>query len=169
MPELQRLRTDHGPAILEFERVNRGFFTEFISDRGEEYFEHFDERYDALLADQAAGNGAYYVLVGEDGSVWGRFNLIFEDGGATLGYRVAEQVAGRGVATAAVRDLCALAAWEYDVSTVRAATSTGNIASQRVLLKAGFRPVGPADPAHVGGKQGTWYRLDVVPGSDPGA
>lgn len=169
MPELQRVRADHGPAILDFERANRGYFTAFIADRGEEYFEHFDERYDALLADQAAGNGAYHVLVDEDGTVWGRFNLIFEDGVATLGYRVAERAAGRGVATAAVRDLCALAAREYDVRTVRAATSTGNIASQRVLLKAGFRPVGPADPAHVGGKQGTWYRLDVVPEPDPEA
>lgn len=43
----------------------------------------------------------------EDGSVLGRFNLVFaESGTATLGYRVAQHVAGRGVATATVRELC---------------------------------------------------------------
>jgi ribosomal-protein-alanine N-acetyltransferase len=30
------------------------------------------------------------------------------------------------------------------------------------LLNAGFAPVGEADPAHIGGKQGTWYQRDVV-------
>ena len=40
---------------------------------------------------------------------------------------------------------------------LRAATLTDNVASQRVLLKAGFVPAGPADPADIGGKTGTWY------------
>ncbi|HEX3802527.1 MAG TPA: hypothetical protein VHV75_06790 [Solirubrobacteraceae bacterium] len=30
-------------------------------------------------------------------------------------------------------------------------------ASQTVLAKAGFLPVGPADPADLGGKPGIWY------------
>jgi ribosomal-protein-alanine N-acetyltransferase len=30
-----------------------------------------------------------------------------------------------------------------------------------VLAKAGFVPVGPADPAEIGGKAGTWYQLDL--------
>jgi ribosomal-protein-alanine N-acetyltransferase len=33
-----------------------------------------------------------------------------------------------------------------------------------VLLKSGFVPVGPADPADIGGKQGTWYQLDLTTG-----
>ena len=48
MPELQLVRADHGPAILAFELENRGYFIESISDRGDEYFEQFDERYDEL-------------------------------------------------------------------------------------------------------------------------
>jgi ribosomal-protein-alanine N-acetyltransferase len=32
-----------------------------------------------------------------------------------------------------------------------------------VLTKAGFVAVGLADPAHLGGKPGTWYRRDVGP------
>jgi [ribosomal protein S5]-alanine N-acetyltransferase len=166
MPELQPLRADHAPAILAFEMANRGYFAASISDRGDEYFEHFTERHNALLAEQEAGIGAYYVLLDEDGSVLGRFNLGFvQEGVAELGYRVAQDVAGRGVATATVRDMCSLAASRHGVSTLRAATARGNVASQRVLLNAGFLPVGPADPSDLGGKQGTWYQRDAVPES----
>lgn len=165
MPELQRLRADHAPAVLAFETANRTYFAASISDRGDAYFEHFTEGLDALLAEQEAGAGAFHVLVADDGSVLGRFNLEFVDEGvAELGYRVAQHAAGRGVATATVRDLCSLAARRYDVRTIRAATAHTNLASQRVLLKAGFLPVGPADPSAIGGKEGTWYQRDVVLG-----
>ncbi len=143
--------------------ANRAYFAASISDRGDEYFEQFADRHSALVADQEAGHGAYYVLVDDDGSVLGRFNLVLvEDGVAELGYRVAEQATGRGVATATVRDLCSLAATRHGVRTLRAATSHSNVASQRVLSKAGFVPVGPADPSAIGGKQGTWYERDVA-------
>ena len=103
------------------------------------------------------------MLVAEDGSVLGRFNLYdFEDGTAELGYRVAQHVAGRGVATATVRELCGLAAARHGLRTLRAATSRENAASRKVLTKAGFVPAGPADPADLGGKPGTWYQRDLV-------
>jgi ribosomal-protein-alanine N-acetyltransferase len=94
--------------------------------------------------------------------VLGRFNLVnIEDRTAELGYRVAQHVAGRGVATATVRNLCQLAATRHGLRTLRAATSHENAASQKVLTKAGFVPVGPADPADVGGKPGTWYQRHI--------
>jgi [ribosomal protein S5]-alanine N-acetyltransferase len=165
MPELQRLHAGHAAAVLAFELANRTYFAAFISDRGDEFFDHFTERHGALLAEQEAGLGAFYVLVAEDGSVLGRFNLVFaQDGTAELGYRIARHVAGRGVATATVRQLCRLAAARHGLRTLRAATSHENAASQKVLTKAGFVPVGPADPAHLGGKQGTWYQRDLAAG-----
>ncbi len=165
MPELERLQADHAPAVLAFEMANRAYFATFISDRGDEFFDQFAEQHSARLAEQQAGIGAYYVLVAEDGSVLGRFNLVFaEDGAAELGYRVAQHVAGRGVATATVRELCQLAAARHGLRTLRAATSRENAASQKVLAKAGFVPVGPADPAHLGGKQGTWYQRGLAAG-----
>jgi ribosomal-protein-alanine N-acetyltransferase len=158
VPELQRLRADHAPAVLAFELANRAYFAAFISDRGDDFFDQFTERHNALLAEQEAGSCAFYVLVGEDGSVLGRFNLYdIEDGTAVLGYRVAQQVAGRGVATANVRELCRLAAAQYGLRTLRAAVTRDNVASQKVLTKAGFVPVGPAD---IGGKPSTWYQRD---------
>jgi ribosomal-protein-alanine N-acetyltransferase len=163
MAELQRLRADHASAVLAFETANRTYFAASISDRGDAYFERFTERHDALLADQADGGGAYYVLVADDGAVLGRFNLIFaETGVAELGYRVAMTAAGNGVATAAVRELCSFVGPRHRITLLRAATSSGNVASQRVLQKAGFAEAGPADPSAVGGKVGTWWELAVV-------
>ncbi|MER6421404.1 GNAT family N-acetyltransferase [Streptomyces sp. NPDC001137] len=164
MPELKRLQAGHAPAVLAFELANRAYFAASITDRGDDYFEHFTERYDALLAEQEAGICAFHVLVAEDGSVLGRFNLVdIEDRTAELGYRVAQHVAGHGVATATVLELCRLAADRHGLRTLRAATAHRNVASQRVLTKAGFVPVGPADPAHIGGQPGTWYRRYLVP------
>ncbi|MER5428722.1 GNAT family N-acetyltransferase [Streptomyces sp. NPDC002588] len=163
MPELKRLDAGHAPAVLAFELANRAYFAASVSDRGDEFFDQFADRHAALLAEQEAGVGAFYVLVAEDGSVLGRFNLYrFGDGTAELGYRVAQHVAGRGVATAAVRELCRLAVVRHGLRTLRAATSHQNAASQRVLTKAGFVPVGPADPADLGGKPGTWYQHGLV-------
>jgi len=160
VPELQRLRADHAPALLTFELENRAYFAGSISDRGDKFFEQFTEGIDALLAEQEAGVCAFYVLVGEDGSALGRFNLYdIEDGSAVLGYRVAQQVAGRGVATASVRDLCRLAAAQHGLRTLLAETNHDNVASQKVLEKAGFVPVGPANP---GGRPGTRYQLDLA-------
>lgn len=163
MPELQQLQAGHAAAVLAFERANRAYFAAFISDRGDAFFDQFAERHSALLAEQDAGAGAFYVLVAEDGSVLGRFNLIFgADGTAEVGYRVARHVAGHGVATATVRELCRLAATRHGLRALRAAVSRSNVASQKVLAKAGFVPAGPADPAHLGGKPGTWYERDLA-------
>ncbi|MEU1553736.1 GNAT family N-acetyltransferase [Streptomyces scabiei] len=162
MPELKRLHVRHAPAVLAFERANRAYFAASVADRGDDFFDRFADRYNALLADQEAGICAFHVLLAEDGSVLGRFNLVdIEDGGAVLGYRVAQHVTGRGVATATVRQLCLLAASRHGLRTLRAATAHENLASQRVLVKAGFVRTGPAEPADLGGKSGTWYRRDL--------
>jgi [ribosomal protein S5]-alanine N-acetyltransferase len=165
MPELQLLTPGHAPEVLAFELANRAYFAASISDRGDEFFEHFAEQHAKRLAEQSAGTGAYYVLIDEDGSVLGRFNLVIKDDTAVLGYRVAKRAAGRGVATSAVLELCRLASARHGISTLRAATNHDNIASQRVLAKAGFVPVGPADPAEIGGRPGTWYELSLPPAS----
>ncbi|SDM87502.1 GNAT family N-acetyltransferase [Streptomyces wuyuanensis] len=164
MPELKRLHAGHAPAVLAFELANRTYFAASIPDRGDDFFDRFTDGYKALLAEQEAGSCAFHVLVAEDGSVLGRFNLYdLEDGAARLGYRVAEQVAGRGVATATVRELCRIAIARHGLRTLRAATSHENAASRKVLTKAGFVPVGPATPADLGGKSGTWYQHDLRP------
>jgi ribosomal-protein-alanine N-acetyltransferase len=96
------------------------------------------------------------VLVGDDGEVVGRFNLVdIEAGGAELGYRVAQKSAGRGVATAAVREVCRLALAEYGLRSLRAVTGRTNMASQKVLTRTGFIAVGETV---VSGLPGIQYR-----------
>lgn len=162
MPELEQLRADHAPAVLDFELANRAYFAASISDRGDEFFDRFPDAHNAMLAEQEAGACAFYVLVADDGSVLGRFNLYGLQGGtANLGYRVAQRAAGQGVATSAVRELCRIASARHGLRALRAATSHDNAASQKVLAKTGFVPTGPAGPHDLGGKPGTWYRRDL--------
>lgn len=160
MFELQRLRPDHAPAVLAFEQTNRAYFAQSISDRGDDFYEQFAERHRALLAEQKTGACVFHVLVDEDQKVVGRFNLYdLVDGTAEIGYRVAQQVAGRGVATCALQQLCRIAREQYGLRTLSAATSNENIASQRVLTKAGFVATGPAE---VGRRQDSCYELALT-------
>ncbi|GAA1898039.1 hypothetical protein GCM10009716_04970 [Streptomyces sodiiphilus] len=143
MPVLQRLASAHAPALLAFEQENRAYFAASVPDRGDDYFAGFDDRHRMLLAEQRAGLCHFHLLVDEGGAVLGRFNLVdVADGSAELGFRVAERAAGRGLATAGVRQVCALAAGEYGLSTLRAAAARDNHGSRAVLTRTGFVPAG---------------------------
>jgi RimJ/RimL family protein N-acetyltransferase len=160
MFELQRVRSDHEAPILEFELMNRSYFTASINDRGDDFFREFSDLHRKLLAEQERGDGAFYVLVDEDQTVVGRFNLYdITDGTADVGYRMAERFAGRGVATSALRNLCQIAHEEYGISTLKAVTSKENVASQRVLTKVGFEFTGETE---VVGRPGLAYELVVA-------
>lgn len=153
----------HAAALLEFERTNRSYFAASIVDRGDAYFDEFTDRLDALLAEQESGISAFYVLVEEDGSIVGRFNLYdLQDGTAEVGYRVAQRIAGRGVAGATLQQLCRLAVRVHGLHTLKAATSHENVASQKVLSKAGFERVGTADPGGLGEAPDVLYRRDLT-------
>lgn len=140
---LQRLRPDHAPALLAFEQENRAYFAASVRDRGDAYFAEFAARHDELLAEQAAGVCAFHVLVGDGGEILGRVNLVdLADASAELGYRIAERAAGRGLASAAVREACTLAAGAYGLASLWAVTTLDNPASRSVLVRTGFTPGG---------------------------
>lgn len=69
---------------MALERENRAYCAGFISDRGDEFFDQFAERYAALLAEQEAGRGVFYVLADENGSVLGRFDLYDVKAGSAV-------------------------------------------------------------------------------------
>ncbi|GAA5006205.1 GNAT family N-acetyltransferase [Streptomyces siamensis] len=155
MPELERLRPEHAPALLEFERENRTYFAASIPDRGDAYFARFDARHAELLAAQAAGLHIYHLIVGDGGEVLGRVNLVdVADGSAELGYRIAERAAGRGLATAAVHAVCSLAVAEYGLRELRARTTVDNAGSRTVLARTGFVSVGDVE---LSGRPGIRY------------
>ncbi|MET9377821.1 GNAT family N-acetyltransferase [Streptomyces sp. NPDC002992] len=159
MPELQLLRAEHAPALLAFERENRGYFAASVPDRGDAYFEEFAARHQALLDEQATGAVLFHVLVGDGGEILGRFNLVdVADGEAELGYRVAEKATGRGVATGGVREVCRLAREVYGLSRLTAVTTLDNDGSRAVLGRVGFGAVGSVT---IDGQPGASYELDL--------
>ncbi|MER6070123.1 GNAT family N-acetyltransferase [Streptomyces sp. NPDC001817] len=170
MPEIQLLRPAHGPALFAFERENRAYFAASIPDRGDDYFARFDERHRALLAEQEAGHCYFHLLVGAGGEVLGRMNLVdVADGGAELGYRIAERAAGRGLATWGVREICDLAAHRYGLMALRARTTLDNAASRAVLARSGFAVVGET---RLSGRPGLSYLrslADLIAPPDPTA
>lgn len=157
MVKLERLRADHADAILAFERENRAYFARSIPDRGDAYFTPagFAERHRALLDEQHAGVCHFHLVLGEQGDIIGRVNLVdVAEGSAELGYRVGERAAGRGVATAAVAQVCRLAATDYGLTALTAVTTLDNLASMTVLGRSGFTRVGDTT---VAGRPGVRY------------
>jgi ribosomal-protein-alanine N-acetyltransferase len=77
-----------------------------------------------------------------EGEVVGAVGLIpgtdIERRTAELGYWLGSAYWGRGIATAAVTRICRYAFDELDMLRVFATPMTGNVASRRVLEKAGF-------------------------------
>ncbi|MFF7992790.1 GNAT family N-acetyltransferase [Kitasatospora xanthocidica] len=161
MPSLEPLRPDHAEALLAFERANRAYFARSVPDRGDDYFAEFPARHAALLAEQAAGTCRFHVVRDADGELVGRVNLVdLADGCAELGYRIAGSAAGRGIATAAVAEVCRLAATAYGLGSLTAVTTVDNPASQTVLARNGFRF---GHEFLLGDRPALAYRRDLVP------
>ena len=143
VPMIERLRLAHAEGVLLFERENRAYFALSVSDRGDDYFAGFQARFRSLLAEQDAGVCHFHVVLGDNGEVLGRVNLVdVADGCAELGFRVAQKAAGRGLATSAVRQVCSTAARDYGLRSLRASAAADNAGSRTVLSRVGFVPTG---------------------------
>jgi RimJ/RimL family protein N-acetyltransferase len=81
------------------------------------------------------GESAPFAIVGVAG---GELLGSIELNGATIGYWVAVEARGRGIATRALRLICE---WATELP-LRLTTHPANGASQRVAEKAGFRRIG---------------------------
>lgn len=67
------------------------------------------------------------------------------NGKVEIGFSIVDSYHGRGLATEAVKALIGWISTQPDVRRVVAAAVYGNDASRRVLLKCGFREVGPGE------------------------
>lgn len=90
----------------------------------------------------------------------GFFGPPDDNGAVELGYGIVPSMRRRGVATAALRRMLAIAR-DNGTSTVRADTTVDNAASIRVLEKAGMRQVRSADGM-------VYFEVDVAGGTAPG-
>jgi [ribosomal protein S5]-alanine N-acetyltransferase len=129
--------------------LNRDFLARWEPIRPDEYFTADGQReaIEQALAQYEAGTIVPYVIV-EQGQRVGRVTLSNVVRGAfqscNLGYWVGADHNGRGIATAAVRDIMAVAFRELGLHRIEAGTLRDNVRSQRVLERNGFARFGLA-------------------------
>jgi ribosomal-protein-alanine N-acetyltransferase len=91
-------------------------------------------------------DGADRFAIVEDGELAGMASItgVVRGGiqSAMVSYFVDEKRAGRGLGTAAVRELVAVAFGQLALHRVEAGTAVANVASHRVLERNGFTRVG---------------------------
>ncbi|HZS23707.1 MAG TPA: GNAT family N-acetyltransferase [Gaiellaceae bacterium] len=122
-------------APLSAERARRIVAGEFDGLDHVEGWPHEDTRDGLRLAE----GGARVWLVEDDGVVIGDCGTTGPlDREVEIGFGLAAECRGRGHGTEVVRLLTEALCAEPDVERIVAHTLTGNVASQRVLEKAGF-------------------------------
>lgn len=96
----------------------------------------------------ARGESVPLVILDDEGAVTGRLTLSGIMRGAfqscSVGYWLAEEHTGRGLATQAVEAAVALAFSDLRLHRVQAETLLDNMASQAVLARTGFERIGMA-------------------------
>ncbi|WCE32304.1 GNAT family N-acetyltransferase [Vibrio sp. SCSIO 43137] len=140
---VEPVSTKHVAELFEFEKQNKLWFEKFVPARPASYRNLISFRtvISDLVKEQQAGCGFFFVII-QDEKIVGRINLIdVEDGEASLGYRIAESVAGKGVASQAVKMIKTIAREELGLTLLNATAAKSNPASARVLEKSDFEKV----------------------------
>ncbi|AQR69536.1 GNAT family N-acetyltransferase [Janthinobacterium sp. LM6] len=140
---IRTLRPDDAAPLLAFEQANRAWFERHIDRRPDAFYsiDGIRAHVAQFLDEHAQGRMHPCVIVDEHGQLIGRANLKDidrEQGLAEVGYRIGEQQAGKGLATAALQYLISLAQDEWRLASLCAYAIDGNAASIRVLERCGF-------------------------------
>ena len=141
---------DDAPALAKLLQANRDFLAPWDPVHGDDFFTEAGQLAEVRgsLSQYRQGTRLPRVIVGESGAVAGRINLnnivrgAFQSG--SLGYWVSAAENGRGLATAAVREVVQLAFRDLRLHRVEAGTLLHNVRSQRVLERNGFTRFGVA-------------------------
>lgn len=142
-------RTD-ADALSKLLQANRDFLAPWEPVRSEDYVTAAGQLADveAALERHEQGAAAPFVILDEAGDVAGRITLNgivqgpFQS--CSMGYWLAEDRTGRGLATQAVAAAVDHAFTELGLHRVEAATLLANTASQGVLARNGFEEFGMA-------------------------
>jgi ribosomal-protein-alanine N-acetyltransferase len=154
------LTLDDVPVLAELVRVNRGFLAPWEPARSDAYFTADGQRavVEDALARHEQGASLPHVILDDAGRVAGRITLSGIVRGSfqscSVGYWVSASRNGRGLATAAVRDIIGVAFGGLGLHRIQAETLLHNLGSQRVLERNGFARFGMA-PAYLN-IAGTW-------------
>lgn len=141
---------DDVPVLTELIAANRDFFAPWEPVRDDSYFT-LDGQRDVIgeaLELHRQGRSLPHVIVDDSGRVVGRITLNEIVRGpcqwCSLGYWVGPSDNGRGLATAAVREIMRVAFDELGLHRIQAGTLLHNVRSQRVLERNGFVRFGVA-------------------------
>ncbi|MFD9356521.1 GNAT family N-acetyltransferase [Streptomyces sp. NPDC060031] len=147
--EMRGVTLDDAAGLADTLARNREYMAPCDPYRPEEFYTEAGQRarVEALLAERDDGRTVPFVLTA-GGVPVGGINLGSITHGPLcsggVGYWVDRAWAGRGLATAAVAEVCRLARDEVGLHRVQAGTLLDNHGSQRVLAKAGFTAYGVA-------------------------
>lgn len=135
-------------ALCAFEFTHRAYFERWINHRPSDFYsrEGVAKAIAAAQADAAADRSHQYLARDESGRLVGRVNLHqvrrTHWHAASLGYRVAEDAAGRGIAKAMVAQLLPIAFGSLGLKRIEATARPDNLGSVRVLQVNGFAQFG---------------------------
>jgi ribosomal-protein-alanine N-acetyltransferase len=144
------LQPSDADRLADLVRHNRSYLAPWEPVRPESYFTLDGQREVVAESLERYGEGLQvpHVVLDDDGEVVGRINLnnvvrgAFQS--ASVGYWVAEEASGRGLATGAVAAMVQVAFMEQGLHRLEAGTVPDNVRSQRVLLHNGFVQFGLA-------------------------
>jgi RimJ/RimL family protein N-acetyltransferase len=112
--------------------------------------------------EEAEGRSANFLAVDADGGLLGSFSVMEldrEPGFGEIGYWVAAEARGRGIATRGVRLLADWARDELGLTRIEILPHKDNVASRRVAEKAGFTDTGELVGAPRAGVEDPIYAL----------
>ncbi|WP_164491662.1 GNAT family N-acetyltransferase [Staphylospora marina] len=138
-------------AFLDLEIRNREHLKPYEPNRPDRYYTRDGqrERLERLIRNFEEGNTyGFGIFLRDSGALVGRISLSNVVRGAwencTIGYYIDHSMQGKGYATEAVKEAVRFAFAEAGLHRVQAAVMPWNLASIRVLEKAGFRFEGMA-------------------------
>ncbi len=138
-------------ALSALYRAQRDFLAPFEPVRAESFFTEVTQRVRLTeIAERRRMGAGYSWLILDEGIVAGMISLSNVIRGpfqsANIGYFVARQHNGRGLATSAVEQVVDEAFSTVGLHRVEAGTLLDNVGSQRVLTEGGLRAVRPGPP-----------------------
>ena len=140
---IRTLQADDVEALLAFEVQNREWFERHIDSRGSAFYsmQGIRAHIAAYLAGFAAGTWHPFVIEDQQGRIIGRANLKDIDRAgfrAEVGYRIAEDACGQGLATTALEHLIRVAQSQWKLRQLVASVYASNLGSAKVLERCGF-------------------------------
>jgi ribosomal-protein-alanine N-acetyltransferase len=145
--QLRIASVDDAPALADVQTRSREHLRPWEPDRHERWFTPAgqEERLRAQLERYKNGQVVPWVLVEGDRVVGAATLSDLVPGpfrSASLGYWLAVDAVGRGLATRAVEMVAEIADKELKLHRIEASTLTDNVASQQVLQRTGFHQIG---------------------------